>query len=86
MDIRDGTCPKCGSDKIYASKAKIDKRLLYGNAILVKGTFIGKTAWLRHYVCAACSYIESYIADDESMNLILEEWQPLNKTKRKNEG
>jgi predicted nucleic-acid-binding Zn-ribbon protein len=45
-----------------------------------------KLAFLRRYVCSACNYTESYIADKESMKHILEGFEPLNKEKRKNEG
>jgi DNA-directed RNA polymerase subunit RPC12/RpoP len=82
MTLRSGTCPKCGSKNILVSKKPKNWNALTGQAIFVKG-FPPKLAHIRHYVCADCSFIESYVAGDDSMRNILEEWYPLNQ-KRKN--
>ena len=82
--LRSGTCPKCGSKNILVSKQPKNWNTLTGQAIFVKG-MPPKVAHLRHYVCADCRFIESYVAGEESMNNILEEWYPLSeKQKRKN--
>jgi hypothetical protein len=86
-DIKSGTCPKCGSNLIYINSRQKRKHP-HGNAIAVNVGWFEKYAYLCHYVCASCSYIESYVADGDSMKHILEGFEPLNKKnrKRKNEG
>lgn len=79
--MKSGICPKCGSNEIYTNK-----KLQPFNSILLKFAWQWIRAYLRRYVCAACGYIESYVADEESLKHILEEFEPLNKEKRKNEG
>lgn len=59
-----------------------------GHYIRLKPTFWKyRRAYLVHYACAECHYVESYVADNESMRNIREEWMLLNpqKAKRKNE-
>ena len=85
--MKSGTCPKCGSSEIYQSPQQ-GARGYVGNWIFIKFTlWKNKGAYLIHYACAECQYIESYVADDASMRNIREEWIPLNlqKAKRKNE-
>ena len=83
MDIKNGVCPKCGSNLIYSNLRK--KKYSYGSAILLKVTWWYKWASLCHYVRASCGYTEAYVANPDSMKRILEEFEPVNKSKRKNE-
>ena len=88
MGLPSGVCPQCGSDKIYVGTGV---QALLGdtnNHFVVTREFLGvdKVAWLKRYVCANCYFTETYIADDKSMERILENFEPLNKEKRKNEG
>lgn len=82
--MKSGKCPKCGSSDIYKSH-KISPSRYPGNRIMIKmGLMKNMIAILIHYVCVDCNYIESYVAENkESMKNIKEEWQPLNKQKRK---
>jgi predicted nucleic-acid-binding Zn-ribbon protein len=84
--MKSGICPKCGSDEIYVgtgAKYGADSN----NFFVVLRNWLGRdqVAFVRRYVCANCHYMESYIADDESMKQILIGFEPLNKVKRKNE-
>ena len=89
--MKSGKCPKCGSGDIYVGHSKNFMGVsLVGNYILLNQSsgFRGKFAKLNHYACASCNYIEAYVADNESMQNIKEEWKPMNpkeKRKRKND-
>ena len=85
--MKSGIYPKCASIEIYMHKDKI-----YGSnqgqwLIAKRGMLKPKIAWLEHYACANCNYLESYVAQDiYSMQNIKEEWLPINeKRKRKND-
>lgn len=86
--MRDGICPKCGSDNIYTggpNKSFVGVPLL-GSTIMLSlyKSWNGKRIDLTHYGCATCGYIEAYAADEESIQNMKEEWQSL-KRKRKND-
>jgi len=85
--MKNGKCPKCGSENIYRSPSKgiMDDR---GNWVFIKpGDRKDEGAYLLHYACASCYYSESYVADSDSMHNIQAEWLDLNawKPKRKND-
>ncbi|MDQ7025723.1 MAG: hypothetical protein Q9P44_09205 [Anaerolineae bacterium] len=85
--MKSGKCPKCGSSDIYRSHKPGNEGRI-GNWLFIKGEFFrNKGAHLIHYACGQCNTIESYVADDESMQNIREEWIPMNprKSKRKND-
>jgi predicted nucleic-acid-binding Zn-ribbon protein len=88
MGLKSGICPQCNSSQIYVSEGKFTAIMRSrGHAILAKeAAFAGhKYVLLKHYVCLNCHYIETYAHGQSSINNILENWQPLNKEKRKNE-
>ena len=66
--MKKGRCPKCGSKDVRTHSSKQS-----GQALQVT-TFRG--AYLRHYVCVACGYVEAYIADDKHLKTIAEKWKP----------
>jgi predicted nucleic-acid-binding Zn-ribbon protein len=86
--MKDGICPKCGSDEIYTGgpmKSFLGVPLV-GSTILLSN--FKKTNSVRIdltlYGCSNCGYIESYAADEKSIQNMIDEWQPL-KPKRKND-
>jgi predicted nucleic-acid-binding Zn-ribbon protein len=84
--MKSGKCPKCGSSEIYFSDEIITEQT--GKAIFIKhGMFVNTVAKLENYACGQCNYVESYIGDEESMENIRRNWQPLNprKSKQKND-
>lgn len=65
--MKSGTCPKCNSLDIYSSEEQADGAL-DGNYILVRtGLLRNDYIKLIYCACGQCQYIESYVADDESM-------------------
>lgn len=78
-----GICPKCGSRSIYRSVKINDAGLSKGNHIQVhQGILTGKFVNLVHYGCGGCGYLESYLADEKSIEYMREYWEPLEKPKR----
>jgi predicted nucleic-acid-binding Zn-ribbon protein len=83
MGLKSGTCPHCGSDEIYENSSVSAGAK---NSMPVKLTwYLSLDITLTTLVCTGCGYLENYIADEESLPDIRKAWQPLNKTKRKNE-
>ena len=75
--MRDGICPKCGSDQVYSGEGIQSKTNSHGmNAIPIRGGiyFSPVTAALDNYVCGRCGYVESYVADPEKLEEITERW------------
>ncbi|MGB1288746.1 MAG: hypothetical protein ACPG7F_19590 [Aggregatilineales bacterium] len=90
--IKYGTCPHCGSTKIYKSpKQKLSQHTVqtnaFGNWIYVKSDWSSlKGVTLIHYACANCQYIESYVADNAGTKLITDEWERMHPTTVKNKN
>jgi predicted nucleic-acid-binding Zn-ribbon protein len=71
--LRDGLCPKCGSEEVYSGvDAPQEAR---HNSIPIKGNQLWMTfARLSNYVCVSCGYVESYIADERKLEDIARNW------------
>lgn len=70
--MKDGKCPKCGSDKVYSSE-----RLLFkGGPFASNSIPVGLTslAALDNYVCTKCGLVESYVADSDKLKEIERRW------------
>ena len=76
--MRDGICPKCGSDEVYSGAEVKRKTNGWGmNAVPIQGsvvTILAISAPLDNYVCGRCGYVESYIAYPEDLQRIVQEW------------
>ena len=57
MQLREGKCPKCGSDEIYAGLNIAPKSGPFASNSIPIGLF--SIAALDNYVCAQCGYLES---------------------------
>ncbi|MEM9953942.1 MAG: hypothetical protein AAFV93_24590 [Chloroflexota bacterium] len=78
MGLRSGTCPNCGSSNILASRTP---KLIKNGTKSVIGWFIKlrqNGIILRHYTCKDCYLLETYIDDQDSMLLAMNEWDELN--------
>ena len=75
--MKQGKCPKCGSDKIYSA---VDLPLKGGpfgsNSIPVSLTLM---AALDNYVCIDCGLVEHYVAQKRHLRTIAEKWTPVKK-------
>lgn len=77
--MKDGICPKCGSHEVYtADKGSHRNGMAIG---------IMRSARVQDYVCADCGYVEQYILNTSSLELIRQKWeradgQPNEKRKR----
>ena len=86
-DIREGTCPKCGSTEVYKSPKFGRNTTQYGAVIPLRGGFMAKYADVVHYVCVKCSYIESFVLNQQDLRDISREWEQVNtaRPKKKND-
>ncbi|NDJ35992.1 MAG: hypothetical protein GYB64_15155 [Chloroflexi bacterium] len=73
--MRDGICPKCGSDEVYSGAQIPNKEGPEGvNTIPVWGQF-ATPAPLDNYVCLNCGYVESYLSDAHKLRQIATRWK-----------
>jgi predicted nucleic-acid-binding Zn-ribbon protein len=75
--LREGKCPKCGSDEIYAGIDVAPKSGPFASNSIPVGLF--SIAALDNYVCAQCGYLESYVADGEKLEEISRKWRKIKK-------
>lgn len=73
--MREGKCPKCGSDEIYAGLDVAPKSGPFASNSIPIGLF--SIAALDNYVCAQCGYVESYISDPEKLKEIPRKWHKI---------
>jgi len=70
--MKNGKCPKCGSDKVYCGVDVFPKSGPFGsNSIPISLTSI---AAVDNYVCTDCGYVERYIAESEKLREIAQKW------------
>lgn len=75
--MKEGKCPKCGSEQIYSGTNVSPKNGPFGsNSIPI--TLISLAA-LDNYVCADCGYLESYVADAAKLKEISNRWPRVKK-------
>ena len=76
--MRNGICPKCGSEEVYSGAATNWKTNRYGmNQLPIKHGLWARSyssTVLDNYVCVACGYVESYIADRAKLEEIAKYW------------
>jgi len=72
VNLKQGKCPKCGSEEIYSGVEVLPKSGPFGsNAIPI--SFVSIAA-LDNYVCTDCGYLERYIAETEKRREIIRKW------------
>jgi len=70
--LKQGKCPKCGSEEVYSGIEVYPKSGPFGsNSIPIS---IVSIAALDNYVCTDCGYVETYIADTEKLKEIDKKW------------
>jgi predicted nucleic-acid-binding Zn-ribbon protein len=73
--LKEGKCPKCGSDEIYAGLDVAPKSGPFASNSIPVGLF--SIAALDNYVCVQCGYVESYISDPEKLEEIPRKWRKI---------
>ena len=74
--MRDGICPKCGSEEVYKKQST--------SYLQIRLTWI-RAVYPTNYVCANCGYYEWYIDNNAALEVIRNQWESANpKRKRKN--
>jgi predicted nucleic-acid-binding Zn-ribbon protein len=56
--MREGQCPKCGSQSIYASEDGHNRGI---------STDLWHMEVITYFICTKCGYVEPYILDKESL-------------------
>lgn len=70
--MKQGKCPKCGSEAVYSGEEVMPKSGPFGsNAIPVS---IVSIAALDNYVCTDCGYLERYVAETGKLREISKKW------------
>lgn len=64
--MKDGACPKCGSNEIHVVSNTATEV-----AIAIKWS---STAYLTYYVCTECGYVELYVKDKHLLPRIAEKY------------
>ena len=70
--MKDGICPKCGSSNVRSGVDVIMKGGGHGANTIPITAFT--SARLDNYVCVDCGFVESYVADQEKLDKIIEKW------------
>lgn len=71
--MKSGTCPKCNNQSVYKAKS--------GITYAKKNTFYVFTSMMtmhtptEDYVCTACGYFETYIADQAKLSEVAQKWE-----------
>ena len=77
VNLKQGKCPKCGSEEIYAGVEVLPKSGPFGsNSIPIS---IVSIAALDNYVCKECGYLERYVAEPEKLEEIGKKWPKASK-------
>jgi RNA polymerase subunit RPABC4/transcription elongation factor Spt4 len=75
--LPEGVCPKCGSADIYVDNAGlVDARGGY-TVLSLHDIWHGRTAPVSTYLCAACGYLELFLADTNQIPDIVKTWRRL---------
>ena len=70
--MKNGKCPKCGSDKVFQGAEIPAKFGPFGSNSIPITLF--SIASLDNYVCAECGYLERYVAEAAKRDEISKKW------------
>lgn len=70
--MKSGQCPKCSSRDVFSNTNR--KFPALNTMTIGSGNFGNRYAFLDTYVCARCGYVENYVAKQEDLNYIKQEW------------
>ncbi|PID39439.1 MAG: hypothetical protein CR984_07025 [Proteobacteria bacterium] len=77
--MKQGKCPKCGSEKIYSAVDLPLKSGPFGSNSIPVG--LTAMAALDNYVCTACGLVERYVADEHMLKKISKKWKAVDPKK-----
>src|SRR5689334_14352698 len=77
--MRDGICPKCGSEEVYMSEASGHAGVIYLD------TSTTGAVTIYDYVCTDCGCVEQYILSNGALKQIRQQWRRVKPEKRKND-
>lgn len=75
--MKTGRCPKCGSTDVRVGHGI---RGPYGIGSIPLSWF--SSIKVDRYVCMYCGYVETYVADQDGLRNVAENWPPVNMAKQ----
>ena len=72
--MRNGKCPKCGSDTVY-SKTDGLKYAVAKGVVFVHTSLMTIPSSAISYICTTCGYFENYITDKNKLAQVAENWK-----------
>jgi len=69
--MRNGKCPKCGSNNVFTKKDGIGT----GDGFYVRTSFMVSPSTINDYICTDCGYVERYIDDKKKLEEVAQKWQ-----------
>jgi predicted nucleic-acid-binding Zn-ribbon protein len=72
--MKNGQCPRCGSNNIYMRRQGIEYERNMKLGITIRTNEGGGPIPLDNYVCTDCGYFESYITDRGKLEQIARQW------------
>jgi len=79
--MRNGTCPKCSSQSVYAAGGGLKYGTQPALQAHIEPGFRGMrpayqaTDNIWQFVCADCGYLESYVLDDAAKDFVRQNWR-----------
>lgn len=67
--MRNGICPKCNANAIYATNTRDTNFMLPTSSLLGMAT-VAEVVNSERYVCVNCGYFERYVSNREVLNTI----------------
>ena len=66
--MKNGKCPKCGSDSVFTDIGTGGRQGDIGISLF-------STALADNYICTSCGYVENYISQKDKLKEIREKWR-----------
>lgn len=79
--MKNGQCPKCGSGEVYSNTNR--KFPALNTMTIGSSNFGNRYAYLDTYICGSCGYVENYVAKQEDLKYIKEEWTVVREEKER---
>jgi predicted nucleic-acid-binding Zn-ribbon protein len=74
--MKNGKCPKCGSNKVFTKQDGITSG---DGGLGVCTSFWTTASTSKDYICTNCGYFERYIDDKEKLEVVSQKWENVGK-------
>jgi predicted nucleic-acid-binding Zn-ribbon protein len=73
--LSEGICPKCGSTEIYVDDRGLVDATGGISVLNLHDIWHGSKAAINTYLCAACGYLEFFLAETDRLPEIIQTWR-----------